>query len=118
MSGLEEPEEFEPEQGSLALAAPDDDASVQDWEHATAAVLRKARRLRDDDPDALVWERLTRATLDGIAVPPIGTRALAQAATTSGRPTRAGDWDIRAQVTVVDEARAPTRRSWSTSTTA
>ena len=102
MSGLHDPEEFEPEQGSLQLASPDDDASVADWEKATAAVLRKARRLRDDDPDDLVWDTLTRTTLDGIAVAPIGSRAQAEHATTSGRPTRAGDWDIRAQVTVVD----------------
>jgi methylmalonyl-CoA mutase len=103
MSGLKEPEEWEPAQGSLRLASPEDDASVADWEKATAAVLRKARRLGDDDPDDLVWDRLTRTTLDGIAVPPIGSRAQAEQATTSGRPTRAGDWDIRAQVTVVDE---------------
>ncbi|WP_248582999.1 methylmalonyl-CoA mutase family protein [Nocardioides sp. InS609-2] len=103
MSGLKEPEEFEPEQGSLRLASPDDNATTADWEKATAAVLRKARRLGDDDPDDLVWQKLTRTTLDGIDVPPIGSRELAGRTTTSGRPTRAGDWDIRSQVTVVEE---------------
>ncbi|WP_426247038.1 methylmalonyl-CoA mutase family protein [Nocardioides sp. LHG3406-4] len=103
MSGLTEPEEFEPEQGSLTLASPDDDATVADWERAAAAVLRKARRLGADDPDELVWDRLARTTLDGIDVPPIGTRELAEQATTAGRPTRAGDWDIRSHVTVVAE---------------
>lgn len=103
MSGLKAPEEFEPEQGSLRLASPDDDASVADWERATAAVLRKARRLRDDQPDSDVWTALARTTLDGIEVPPIGSRELAVQATTSGRPTRAGDWDVRAGVVVQDE---------------
>ena len=32
----------------------------------------------DDDPDALVWDKLTRTTLDGIAVPPLGTPDLAR----------------------------------------
>ncbi len=104
MSGLKEPEEFEPEQGSLRLASPEDSATVTDWEKATAAVLRKARRLGDDDPDDRVWQELSRTTLDGIEVPPIGSRELAAQTTTSGRPTRAGDWDIRSRVVVVDES--------------
>ena len=36
-------------------------------------MLRKARRLTDEDDDALVWEKLTRTTLDGIGVTPLGT---------------------------------------------
>ena len=56
--GLDEPDELEPAQGSLDLASPDDTATVADWEAAAAAVLRKAERLGDDDPDDLVWEKL------------------------------------------------------------
>ena len=52
--GLDEPTELEPEQGDLALADPADDHTRADWEAAAAAVLRKAGRLGDDDPDALV----------------------------------------------------------------
>ena len=36
-------------------------------------MLRKARRLTDEDDDALVWEKLTRTTLDGIGITPLGT---------------------------------------------
>ena len=70
--GLDEPTELEPEQGSLALAAEDDRHARSDWEKAAAAVLHKARRLTDEDDDALVWEKLARTTLDGIAVAPLG----------------------------------------------
>lgn len=73
--GLDEPTGLEPEQGTLALARAEDTATQADWEAATAAVLRKTRRLGEDDPDALVWDRLTRTTLDGIGLPPIGTAA-------------------------------------------
>ncbi len=96
--GLDEPTELEPEQGSLELAQPEDRHTREDWERETAAVLRKARRLTDDDPDSLVWEKLTLTTLDGIALPPLGTPDLLEGLQTSGRPTRAGDWDIRAHV--------------------
>ena len=58
--GLDEPDELQPEPGALALASADDDWSRADWEKAAAAVLRKARRLTDDDPDSEVWQKLTR----------------------------------------------------------
>src|SRR3712207_5353323 len=45
-----------------------------DWEKAAAGVLRKAGRMGADDPDDLVWRKLTRTTLDGIEVPPLGVR--------------------------------------------
>ena len=106
MSGLEEPEELAPEQGSLRLASPDDTATVADWERASAAVLRRARRLREDEPDSLVWDRLARTTLDGIEVPPIGQPSDLEGRTTSGRPTRAGAWDVRTQVEVTDAGAA------------
>jgi methylmalonyl-CoA mutase len=93
--GLDEPAELEPEQGSLDLAQPEDRHTRADWERETAKVLRKARRMTDDDPDDLVWDKLTRATLDGIALPPLGTPDLLEGLQTSGRPTRAGEWDIR-----------------------
>jgi methylmalonyl-CoA mutase len=102
--GLQEPEELEPAQGSLALASPDDPATVADWEAAAAAVLRKAKLLGDDDPDARVWDKLTRTTLDGIGITPLGTPDVLEDRQTSGRPTRQGDWDVRALVRA-DDAR-------------
>lgn len=93
--GLAEPTELEPEQGSLELADPGDRWTSADWERSAAAVLRKARRLGEDDPDSRVWEKLSRTTLDGIAVLPLGTAAVLDEVETSGRPTRSGDWDIR-----------------------
>ncbi len=75
---LDEPTGLEPAQGELDLAAPEDAHGRADWEAAAAAVLRKARRLRDEDPDELVWERLSRTTLDGIGIsviPPVVVEA-------------------------------------------
>ena len=104
--GLSEPEELEPDQGSLRLASPDDTYDAAAWEAATAAVLRKARRLGDDDPDSAVWSTLTRTTLDGIDVAPIGSAADLEGLTTAGRPTRSSDWDIRAHISGPDAATA------------
>lgn len=100
--GLSEPEELEPAQGSLRLASPDDAYDAAAWEAAAAAVLRKSRKLSDDDPDSAVWAKLTRTTLDGIAVAPIGAAADLEGLATSGRPTRATDWDIRAHISGPD----------------
>lgn len=102
MGGLDEPEELQPEEGSLRLVGDDDAYDAAAWEAAAAAVLRKSRRLGDDAPDSDVWQVLTRTTLDGIAVPPIGQPADLEGLTTSGRPTRSGAWDVRTQVEVVD----------------
>ena len=104
--GLDEPAELEPEQGSLDLAAPGDDWTAADWEREAAAVLRKAKRLGAEDADELVWSKLTRRTLDGIDITPLGTPALLEDLETSGRPTRQGDWDIRAHVDGRDAKRA------------
>ncbi|MBE7325926.1 methylmalonyl-CoA mutase [Nocardioides sp. Y6] len=82
----------------IALASDEDTATAADWETATAAVLRKSRRLGEDDADSSVWEKLARTTLDGISVAPIGQPADLEGLTTSGRPTREGDWDIRVHV--------------------
>ena len=102
--GLDEPAELEPDQGSLDLVAPEDRHDRAEWEAAAAAVLRKARRLGDDDPDEQVWRKLTRTTLDGIAITPLGTPDLLEGLATSGRPARAGGWDVRAHVAVSDGA--------------
>ncbi|WP_051548529.1 methylmalonyl-CoA mutase family protein [Nocardioides sp. URHA0032] len=96
--GLDEPADLEPAQGSLELASPEDRWTVADWEREAAAVLRKSRRVTDEDPNEVVWDRLTRTTLDGIAVTPLGTAALVADVEVHGRPTRQGDWDIRAHV--------------------
>ncbi|WP_249666149.1 methylmalonyl-CoA mutase family protein [Nocardioides faecalis] len=83
----------------LSLAQPEDAHTRADWEAATAAVLRKSRKLAEDAPDSDVWQKLTRTTLDGIAVTPLG---LPGGTTTSVRPSRAGSWDIRSLVSGPD----------------
>jgi methylmalonyl-CoA mutase len=89
--GLDEPTGLQPSPGALALASADDDWTRADWEKAAATVLRKSRRLGDDDPDDAVWEALTRTTYDGIAVPPLGVPGPHGAV----RPPRLGAWDVR-----------------------
>lgn len=102
--GLDEPSELEPEQGTLALTQPGDEHTVADWEKEAAAVLRKARRLGDDDPDGLVEQLLTRPTLDDIDIAPLGTPESVEGLDVGARPTRAGDWDIRGHLGAGDEA--------------
>lgn len=97
--GLDEPADLEPEQGTLALADPADRYGKVDWESAAAAVLRKARRLREDEPDHAVWDKLTRTTYDGIGVPPLGRPADLEGIVTDGRPTRTSAWDVRVVAT-------------------
>ena len=103
--GLDDPTGLEPDQGTLRLAGPDAHTRA-DWEKAAAGVLRKARRLTDDDADDLVWARLSRTTLDGIAVTPLGTTADLEGLTTSGRPDRVGAWDVRSYLTDAPTANA------------
>ncbi|MER6974599.1 methylmalonyl-CoA mutase family protein [Nocardioides sp. NPDC000445] len=81
---------------SLRLAQPADAHSQAEWEAATAAVLRKSGRLTADDADSLVWDKLTRTSLDGLRIAPLGLPggSFADAA----RPSRAGAWDIRSLV--------------------
>src|SRR6476469_9341082 len=93
--GLDEPAGLQPAEGSLRLVGDDDTYDVAAWEAATAAVLRKARRLGEDAPDSDVWAELTRTTLDGIEVAPIGQRSDLDGLTTAGRPQRVGAWDVR-----------------------
>lgn len=94
----------DPADGSLALTSEADRFDRAAWEAAAATMLRKTRRLGPDDPDSAVWGRLTRHTLDGVAVPPIGTPEDLEAATTLGRPTRQGAWDVRVASAAADPA--------------
>lgn len=104
--GLDEPVDLQPEEGSLRLVGTDDAYDAAAWEAAAAAVLRKARRLGEDAPDSDAWAALTRTTLDGIDVAPLGQQSDLEGLTTSGRPNRAGAWDVRTQVEVVDDRAA------------
>ena len=78
---------------TLALVSAEDEHTQADWEKSAAAVLRKSHKLSEGESDELVWDKLSRTTLDGIVVPPIGTAA--NTAEPGLRPTREGDWDIR-----------------------
>ncbi|WP_109472250.1 methylmalonyl-CoA mutase family protein [Ornithinimicrobium cavernae] len=93
---------------SLPLA-PGEGASQEVWEAAVAAVLRKSGRLTGADPDSAAWGALTRTTLDGIPVLPLGTPQTAAEVPDTGFPGQApftrgatatrpfGAWDIRAR---------------------
>lgn len=83
----------------LTLAQPEDAHSRADWEAATAAVLRKTRKLGDNDPDSAVWDKLTRTTLDGIGITPLGEPG---GPATPVRPNRQGAWDVRSLVSGPD----------------
>jgi len=65
------------------------DHTVDEWEQATAAVLRKSRRLSEDAADHDVWQTLAKTTLDGITVTPLGTAALAADLPDAGLPGQA-----------------------------
>jgi methylmalonyl-CoA mutase len=104
--GLDDPGDLQPEPGALALASAEDAWTRDDWERAAATVLRKSRRLRDDDPDDAVWATLTRRTLDGIDLSPLGTPDLLDGLMTTGRPVRSGAWEIRSEVSTNAEALA------------
>jgi methylmalonyl-CoA mutase len=82
-----------PDPGAVALASGPAHTRA-DWEKIAAGVLRKAGRLSADDPDSDVWSRLTRTTLDGIAVSPLGMRETVAGLHTAGRPARTGAWDV------------------------
>lgn len=95
----------------MPTAAPSQRSSANrpdqaDWERAAAGVLRRSGQLGNDDPHHLVWERLTRKTLDGIDIPPLGTADTAAERPDTGLPgqapftraasgaRRAGGWHI------------------------
>lgn len=101
---------------SLAAGYGAQDADVFAWESATAAVLRKLRKLGDDEPDSAVWTALARQTLDGVTITPLGTPALVAELPSAGavggapftRGSRADDggaWDIRSWFTDPDVER-------------
>lgn len=105
-------EPYDSSMASNAEAVPladDTSASRTDWEKATAAVLRKSGRLAEDAPDTAVWQVLTRTTLDGIGVTPLGipdeTADLPSAGLPGQAPFTRGSvaaradsaWDIRAR---------------------
>ncbi len=81
---------------------------TSEWEKATAAVLRKSRRLAEDAPDSDVWKVLATTTLDGISVTALGTAELAADLPDPGLPGQAPftrgsaatreleGWDVRA----------------------
>ena len=91
--------------------------TLQEWESATAAVLRKSRKLADDADDSEVWAKLATTTLDGISVAPLGTPALSQDLPDGGLPGQApftrgsvaarelDGWDVRAWFTDPDAER-------------
>ena len=47
----------------LSLLAGGEEHTRAEWEKAAADVLRKSGRMSDDDPDDLVWTKLTRTSL-------------------------------------------------------
>ncbi|MCW2754083.1 MAG: methylmalonyl-CoA mutase subunit [Marmoricola sp.] len=85
-----------PEEASAVALASGPEHTRADWEKSAAAVLRKSGRLTEDEADSEVWTTLARRTLDGIEITPLGTPALIEKLSTSGRPDRVGDWDVRA----------------------
>ncbi|HEY6933783.1 MAG TPA: methylmalonyl-CoA mutase family protein [Marmoricola sp.] len=94
-----------PDAERLALA-PGARHTREEWEKAAAAVLRKAGRLAEGDPDSAVWAALTRTTLDGIDIAPLGTADLVERLPSAGAPARAGEWDVRVPVADADVATA------------
>lgn len=105
----------------LSLLAGGDEhtrATRQQWEKAAADVLRKAGRLKDGDPDDLVWSKLTRTTLDGIDVLPLGLREHLDGLPATGEPGEAPytrgsaltrpeeGWDVRAHLADPDAKQA------------
>ncbi|SDO20024.1 heterodimeric methylmalonyl-CoA mutase small subunit [Nakamurella panacisegetis] len=76
------------------------------WESQAAAVLRRARRLPADAPDEAVWATLTRTTVEGIPVPPLGLPGPAPSVDDGRRNGPSGGWQIRAAVVDSDPDRA------------
>src|SRR4051812_13118095 len=92
--------------------------SREEWEAAAAGVLRRMGRMTAADPDALVWQKLTRTTLDGIEIPPLGVPEALADVTVPGPPGTApytrgsalssaeAGWDVRAHLADPDAASA------------
>jgi methylmalonyl-CoA mutase len=102
----------------LSLLGSSSEAGREQWEKAAADVLRKSGRMKSDDPDALVWSKLTRTTLDGIEIKPLGTPASLDGLPDTGAPGAAPytrgvavtpsehGWDVRAHLADPDPASA------------
>jgi len=88
---------------SIELTQPEDAHTREEWEKSAAGVLRKSGRIAEGDPDSLVWAKLTRTTLDGIGVTPLGVPGVAASPV---RPARAGAWDIRSLIADPNAKRA------------
>ncbi|WGL51715.1 methylmalonyl-CoA mutase family protein [Nocardioides sp. BP30] len=88
---------------SIELTQPEDAHTREEWEKGAAAVLRKSGRIGEGDPDSVVWAKLTRTTLDGIGVTPLGVPG---GDSVTVRPARTGAWDIRSLVADPDAKRA------------
>lgn len=88
---------------SIELTQPEDAHTREEWEQAAAGVLRKSGRIGEGDPDSLVWAKLTRTTLDGIGVTPLG---IPGGDSVTVRPARVGAWDIRSLIADPDAKRA------------
>ena len=67
---------------------------VGEWERAAAAVLRKSGRLGADDTDSAVWDKLTRRTLDGLSVRPLGIPGRTIPAVPASH-RESSQWDVR-----------------------
>ena len=100
--GLDEPTELEPEQGSLDLAAPEDDHARADWERPRPRCSARPAGWPTTTPTTPCGRSSARTTLDGIAVTPLGTPDLLDDLATTGRPQRSGDWDVRAHLDIAD----------------
>jgi methylmalonyl-CoA mutase len=83
-------------------------ATATDWDDAAAAVLRKARRLSADDPADRAWELLSRDTVEGVTIPPLGTaeRAAGRVVRVPAGRSAAAGWDIRSPIADPDPVAA------------
>ncbi len=97
------------------MATVDPIATKRAWEAAAAAVLRRAGRLGDAAPDGEAWRALTRTTVEGIPIPPLGMpTATANQPGAAGSGTRVSrrtggfehGWDIRSALIEPDPALA------------
>ncbi len=73
----------------------------------------QGHRLRDEDPDAAVWARLTRQTLDGIDITPLGTPDLLEGLVTHGRPPAGRSLGVRRRGATNARGRSRRPRRWA-----
>jgi methylmalonyl-CoA mutase len=71
-------------------------AALSAWQQSAATVLRKARLLSADEPDELVWARLSTTTLDGVQVQALGLPGdVAEVPDARRSLGSSSGWDIR-----------------------